>query len=257
MKIRILFIVTILALFACKKNEYLDASIDKPTVEFSTTELTETISFISNGNYDIAVPIQIFGGTTDKTISVSAKTALPNDAYSLNSTLSLTKGQSIDTIHISLNTSKIQKGKPYNITLTITSNDIAVSENYKTCDIILTQQTFMDFFTGKYSCYESATNSTYEVDFEKIDANSIKNNNFWDFPLPGQYVTYIFAQDETFAISIPEDSEWTDNLGNKYLVSGSGTYDLQGNFTVNYVMKNASTGTTYQTGTHTFKKKAQ
>ena len=48
-----------------------------------------------------------------------------------------------------------------------------------------------------------------------------------------------------------------DNLGNKYLVSGSGTYDLQGNFTVNYVMKNASTGTTYQTGTHTFKKKAQ
>ena len=113
----------------------------------------------------------------------------------------------------------------------------------------------MDFFTGKYSCYESATNSTYEVDFEKIDANSIKNNNFWDFPLPGQYVTYIFVQDETFAISIPEDSEWTDNLGNKYLVSGSGTYDLQGNFTVNYVMKNASTGTVYQTGKHSFKKK--
>ena len=255
MKVRILFIVTIFTLFACKKNEYLDASIDKPTVEFSSIELTETISFISNGNYDIAVPIQIFGGTTDKTITVSAESILPNDAYSLNSSLALTKGQSIDTIHISLNTNKIQKGKAYGIKLTLTSNDIAISENYKSCNITFTQQTFMDFFTGKYICYESATNSTYEVYFEKINATSIKNNNFWDFPLPGQYVTYVFTQDDSFAISIPEDSEWTDNLGNKYLVSGSGTYDLQGNFVVNYEMKNASSGTLYQSGKHTFKKK--
>ena len=46
-----------------------------------------------------------------------------------------------------------------------------------------------------------------------------------------------------------------DFLGNKYLISGSGTYELNGNFVVAYEMKDATTKNTYQTGTHTFIKK--
>ena len=79
--------------------------------------------------------------------------------------------------------------------------------------------------------------------------------NFYDFPLAGQYVPYVFTQDESMQVEIPENTEWTDNLGNKYLVSGTGTYELNGNFAVDFTMKDAATEEMYMTGKHTFRKK--
>lgn len=250
----ILSLIALLLIVSCSKNEYLDATIDQPTVEFSSLTINKTISFSENSTYNIAVPLQIFGGTSDKPIAIQAKTDLSSDKYSVATSKTL-NNTALDTIYVGINTQNIQKGKTYTIELSLSANDVSISENYKTCLITFSQETFMDFFTGTYSCKESATNSVYEVLFEKQNDSSIKNNNFWDFPLNGQYVTYEFTQDDSHSVKIADDTEWIDFLGNKYLISGSGTYELNGNFVVAYEMKDATTKNTYQTGTHTFIKK--
>jgi len=253
---RLLTIVTCcIVLVSCSKNEYIDSTIDKPTVEFPQTKFEKTISFVENSSsYDIAVPIQIFGGTSDASLSVSVETSAPSDIYSIESTKSL-QNTVLDSIHILVNTTKLKKAQTYSITLTISSEKVAIAKNYETCVVTFSQQAFMDFFTGSYSCYESSTNSTYNVEFTKLNDTTVKNNNFWDFPLPGKYVPFVFNQNEEQTVSIPDDYEWTDLLGNKYIISGTGNYDLQGNFFVNFTMKQAESEAIYQTGKQTYTKK--
>lgn len=251
---RIFYILCCIALFSCSKNDYVDTTIEKTMIEFPQSTQNETISFIAGEEYQIAVPLQVFGGTSTATIFVDAESSLSKDAYSVASTKEL-KNSVLDSIYITINTTKLKKGTSYTITLTISSSDITVSENYKSCIVTFSQQAFMDFFTGTYSCYESSTNSTYDVEFTKLNDSTIKNNNFWDFPLSGQYVPFVFVQDESQALQIPEDTQWTDLLGNKYLVSGSGSYDLDGNFFVNFTMKDATTNAVYQTGKQVYTKK--
>lgn len=259
MKLRILTIITCcFVLISCSKNEYLDTTIDKPTVEFTQATFNKTISFVENSSsYDIAVPIQVFGGTTDASISVSIETSNPayiNDVYSIETTKSL-HNNTLDSIHIHVNTTKLKKAQTYSIKLTISSEKVAIAKNYETCLVTFSQQAFMDFFTGSYSCYESSTNSTYNVDFTKLNDTTVKNNNFWDFPLPGQYVPFVFTTDESQTVSIPDDYVWTDLLGNKYIVSGTGNYDLKGNFFVDFTMKQTGSEEIYQTGRQTYTKK--
>ncbi|MCQ2608622.1 MAG: hypothetical protein MJ197_08060 [Bacteroidales bacterium] len=259
MKLRILTIITCcFVLISCSKNEYLDTTIDKPTVEFTQATFNKTISFVeNNSSYDIAVPIQVFGGTTDASISVSIETSNPayiNDVYSIETTKSL-HNNTLDSIHIYVNTTKLKKAQTYSIKLTISSEKVAIAKNYETCLVTFSQQAFMDFFTGSYSCYESSTNSTYNVDFTKLTDTTVKNNNFWDFPLPGQYVPFVFTTDEPQTVSIPNDYVWTDLLGNKYIVSGTGNYDLKGNFFVDFTMKQTGSEEIYQTGRQTYTKK--
>ncbi len=253
---RFLTIITcFFVLISCSKNEYIDSTIDKPTVEFTQATFDKTISFVENSSsYDIAVPIQVFGGTSDASISVSVETANSNDVYSIETTKSL-QNNTLDSIHIYVNTTKLKKAQTYSIKLTISSDKVAIAKNYETCIVTFSQQAFMDFFTGTYSCYESSTNSTYNVDFTKLNDTTVKNNNFWDFPLPGQYVPFVFNQNEAQTVSIPDDYEWTDLLGNKYIVSGTGNYDLKGNFFINFTMKKSGSEEIYQTGKQTYTKK--
>ncbi|MCQ2960042.1 MAG: hypothetical protein MJ198_07640 [Bacteroidales bacterium] len=254
MKKVIVYLFGILCVISCSKNPYIDATVDKATVEFASTTLNETISFVADEEYCISVPIQIFGGLSSATLNVAVETKLPEDSYSINKSKVLT-GNSLDTIQVLIKTSKLKKGTSYSIKLTLNSSNVAVSENYKSCVLTFAQQAFMDFFTGEYSCYESSTGATYNVEFIKVNDTIVKNNNFYDFPLPGQYVSYVFKQDESRSVTIPEDSEWTDNLGNKYLISGNGSYDLQGNFVVDFTMKEAPTESIYLSGKHSFKRK--
>ncbi len=254
MKKIVVFLLSAIAFCSCEKNEYLDASIDKTTVEFASTNLNETISFIAAEEYKIPVPIQIFGGKSTSIINVKVDTKMAQEAYSISASQAL-KGSSLDTIFVTVKTSKLKKGITYSLNLTLESSDVKVSSNYKSCAVTFVQQAFMDFFTGIYSCKESSTGSTYDVEFTKMNDSTIKNNNFYDFPLAGQYVPYVFVQDESLAISIPEDYEWTDNLGHKYLISGIGSYELNGNFKVDFTMKDAVSEQVYQIGTHSFRKK--
>lgn len=254
MKKIVIYLFCVICLFSCKKNEYLNASIDEPTVEFASTALNETIPFVTGSEYTIAVPIHIFGGNSTASLSVKAETKMSSDAYSVANSVQL-NGKSLDTIFVKINTKKLEKGTDYNLKLTISSSNVTVSKNYESCTVTFSQQAFMDFFTGTYSCYESSTGATYNVEFVKQNNTTIKNMNFYDFPLAGQYVPYVFTQDESMQVEIPENTEWTDNLGNKYLVSGTGTYELNGNFAVDFTMKDAATEEMYMTGKHTFRKK--
>lgn len=254
MKRFLIYLLCACSLASCDKDEYLGTTIEQPTVEFAQTKYAETISFIASDEYNIAVPIQVFGGNSTGSINISAQTALPNDAYSVSTSKTL-NGNALDTIYITINTAKITKGEAYSINVTISSSEISVSKNYATCSVTFSQQAFIDYFTGTYSCFESSTNSTYDVELTKQNDTTIKNNNFWDFPLAGQYVPFIFSQDETMAVTIPNDTQWTDLLGNKYLISGMGKYDFQGNFYVDFTMKTAATNEVYQSGRQTYTKK--
>ena len=248
------YLFCVICLFSCKKNEYLDASVDEPMVEFSSLSINETIPFVAGNEYNIAVPIQIFGGNSTASISVKVESDLSAEAYTVPSSVQL-KGSSLDTVFVKIKTGKLQKGKPYSMKLTISSSAVSVSKNYASCTVVFSQQAFMDFFTGMYVCYESSTGSTYDVEFVKMNETTVKNMNFYDFPLAGQYVPYVFTQDDSKSIEIPEGTEWTDNLGNKYLVSGTGTYELNGNFSVDFTMQDAATEAVYLTGKHSFRKK--
>ena len=253
MKRLLIYLLCVCSLASCNKNEYLDASIEQPTVEFAQTNYTETISFIASDEYDIAVPIQVFGGNSTATINISAQTSLPNDVYSISTSKSL-KSNALDSIYLTINTAKITKGTAYSINLTISSSDITKKKNYATCSVAFSQQAFIDYFTGTYSCFESSTNSTYDVELTKQNETTIKNNNFWDFPLAGQYVPFVFTQDESMAVTIPDDTEWIDFLGNKYLISGTGKYNFEGNFYVDFTMKTME-NEVYQSGRQSYTKK--
>ena len=252
---KLLIVCCLAVLISCSKNDYLDASIGESTVEFAQTTMTETILFIADSQYDIAVPIQIFGGSKAATVRVSAESQLSNDAFSVESTKQIQKDVALDTIHVLVNTDRIKKGTEYSVILRISSDDIRVSQNYATCQIRFSQQAFIDYFTGVYSCFETSTNSTYEVELKKESDTTVRNLNFWDFPLAGQYVSFAFVQNETQAVSIADDTEWTDKLGNKYKISGNGTYDLQGNFSIDFVMKDFATDAVYQSGKQIYTKK--
>ena len=106
---RILYIVCCVALFSCSKNDYIDATIEKTTVEFPQTTINETISFIAENDYQLAIPLQIFGGTSTATINVAAETAMASDAYSISTTKQL-NNNALDSIYITVNTNKIKKG---------------------------------------------------------------------------------------------------------------------------------------------------
>lgn len=252
---KLFYIFFLLIIVSCSKNDYVDAVYDTTTVEFVATNVTETISFVANEEYTIAVPIQIFGESANVSLTISCETDLPSDAYSFESNKIVGKGIFLDSIYVKVKTSRIQKGKTYSIVLNISDADIAISKNYATCNLSLSQQAFIDFFTGTYSCQESSTNSTYDVEFVKLNDTATKNLNFWDFPLSGQAVPFAFVQNESRAVSIPEDTEWCDLLGHKYKVSGTGTYDLQGNFSIHFVMKDFATDKEYQSGTQVYTKK--
>lgn len=254
---KILLLFSLFCFFSCSKNDYLDASIDEATLEFTSVRVQEVIPFIAGDEYDIAVPLQVFGGSVSAgaEVSVTVETQLSSDAYTVAALKTLEAGVVLDTIYVHVKTDKLKKGVDYTIQLSIASSDVTVATNYASCAVTFSQQEFIDFFTGTYSCFESSTNATYLVEFTKLNATATKNMNFWDFPLSGQYVPFEFQQDESYAVSIPDDSEWTDLLGNTYLVSGSGQYTLDGNFYVDFVMKDAATQSVYQTGRQTYTRK--
>jgi|SRR5690554_4976444 len=108
------------------------------------------------------------------------------------------------------------------------------------------------FFTGTYVCYETSTQARYNVEFTAKNELELINHNFWDFPLDGQTVSYIFSLNEEQSISIPE-SEFVDKMGNIYTIEGTGNYWLTGNFSVNYTMKKQN-GDIYEQETHEFTK---
>ena len=254
----IYIIVGLFSIISCNQNKILDNSIEQTYIEFPSSEITKTISYSLQDSFLLAIPIQIFGKELENNssikISIVGGTAKNKIHFNFDSIQEIKSKISLDTLFIHIATQKLTSGIDYSIQLEIKSinNTLIASTNYKTCTIHFLKETFIDFYTGSYSCFESSTNSTYNVEFTKENSSTINNSNFWDFSYDGKVIPYIFNQDINQTIEIPR-TVWMDKLEKEYTVYGNGNYNSNGNFSVDFYIED-SNGNLYQSGTHTFTK---
>lgn len=250
---------SIILLLNCSKNDFDSQYIQKTYVEFPSKHIHIVIPYNQQPPYNLHIPIQIFGTslTTEDSIKIHSKNdwLIANVDYTCEHIKRIATQTLHDSITLSVASNKFYNNTLYSIDLEIISfgNQIEVSKNNNSCEVSFIKESFSQFFSGTYSCFETSTNSTYEVTFRTLSAqsNKIMNQNFWDFPESGQEVEYIFSLDEQ-TIEIPE-AYFTDKLGNTYTVKGSGTYTLDGNFIVDFFMY-LTNGDIYQSGRHIFTK---
>ncbi|OQA99303.1 MAG: hypothetical protein BWY22_00421 [Bacteroidetes bacterium ADurb.Bin217] len=261
MKYITVIVIAILAfLYSCNENEFINSHIDKTYAEFPTNTYSQTISYTEQSPYSLSIPYQIFGNSLAKNdtliVRITSNYFTKNSEYWYDSVRIITPQTIFDTVRISIKSNKIWEGGTFSLQCTLVSKNklITVSKNAHSCTLYFTRESFINYFTGAYSCFETSTNATYNVSFIRINNDStLYNTNFWDFPLTGQQLPYVFRKDAEQSIEIPE-SEWTDKLGKKYTVSGTGTYTLNGTFQVSFEMENEQ-GIVEHSGKHYFTKK--
>lgn len=252
-------ILIVVFLYSCSKNEYIDTSITQTYIEFPNTHFMGDIHFTETPPYTLRIPIQIFGTSLSKKDSVRFTMRQTQLSIDIDTTISISPNQNQDTIHISFKgNAPFSPGVEYSSIIQLHSlgRSLDVSANTATRTYIIQKKSLSQFLSGSYSCFETSTNARYTVTFTAISAtqNTIINHNFWDFPLEGQTVAYTLATDGSNTIEIAP-TNFTDKLGNTYLVYGSGTYDTSnGSMTVDFFMEDAQ-GNMYQNGTHIFTRK--
>jgi hypothetical protein len=92
-------------------------------------------------------------------------------------------------------------------------------------------------FIGDFDCDEAGY-GVYPVTFSKHPtlANTIVNDNFWDWPSPGQVIYYTFSGDFLEKITVPKQN-FVFGDGSAGWVEGSGTYDgCDNTMTVDYTV---------------------
>ena len=82
----------------------------------------------------------------------------------------------------------------------------------------------IESFTGVFNCNERGY-GLYQVDFRKdpVQENTIINNNFWDWPGPGQVIRYTLSGDFSETVTVPRQT-FIFGDGVTCWVEGSGTY---------------------------------
>ncbi len=250
---KLLFVLPFLAFISCK-NTYVDNSINQTYAELTNVSVSDSISYSHKSDYTLKVPIQYFGENLDSEKKIKVKisnTNFNNSLIKYDSIFTIKPKKYKDSLGITFCTSKLSLNQKYNLKISIDSenNDIKISNNNSECLVSIYKQSFAGFYTGEYSCSETSTNSTYKTYFELVNQTSIKNMNFWDFPSEGQGLIYEFNESDS-SVSIPR-AEWVDNLENIYFVSGTGKYNTDGSFWVDFLMETAD-GEVYQTGRHKF-----
>lgn len=249
----------LLYMMSCKDNAYIDNTIGSTNAEFANSSIQQNLSYTLTAPYTLLLPYQIFGNSlsNNDTIIVRALSSyFSKSEYSYDSIRIITPKTIFDTVKISIQSNKIWEGGTFSIPFELISKNkkIKVSSNYKQCTLYFTRESFISYFTGNYSCHETSTGATYDVSFTQLNNDStVYNTNFWDFPLVGQQVPYIFRKDDAKSIEIPQ-TVWTDKLGNVYTVYGTGSYTFNGSFEVSFFMEN-SEGNIEHSGIHHFTKK--
>jgi len=256
-------ILCILSCIGCSQKEHLENSINKTYVEFGNSTFATTIPFTTKQPYILYLPYQVFNNNLQQndTIIIEGLSNFfaKNKDFFYDSIQIVSPNTLKDSIKITIKSSKIFEGGTFELPFKLSSKNknITISKNYEKSTLVFTRESFINYFSGEYSCYETNTNATYDVKFEAnrsiLNSNITYNKNFWDFPAQGEIIPFVFDTTATKLITIPE-TEWHDKLGNKYIVNGDGGYDFSGNFNVNYYMKNLN-GEIYQQGKQFYTKK--
>lgn len=120
--------------------------------------------------------------------------------------------------------------KPSNDTVYITVSE-TTSGGIKSPDKIIKVKIIefcvleIDNFTGVFNCNERGY-GVYQVNFRKdpLRANTIINDNFWDWPGPGQVIRYTLSGDFLETVTVPRQT-FIFGDGVTGWVEGNGTYD--------------------------------
>ncbi len=258
---RILYIILCICIgfISCKENSYINPIIDTTYIEFPTKTIHQTLLYTETSPYTLNLPFQVFGKSLNQNdtivVRVTSNYFIKNTDFWYDSIQIITPTTIIDTIHIHIKNTKVWEGGTFSLDCKLISknNKIHTSKNYQNCTLFFTRESFISYFTGNYSCFENSTESTYPVTFIQSQNDSVLyNTNFWDFPLIGQNVPYIFRKDQDKTIIIPE-TVWTDKIGNQYTIYGSGNYTFNGTFHVSFFMEN-NEGKIEHSGIHFFTK---
>jgi len=251
----ILFLSSFILLFSCKKEDKTYQG--QPLVEFTKNEISQVIPFTEKTDISIPVKIQLNSKAFSENkvvqiIEVGTNSAINNKHYSINDYKTVFLADSVfATFNVSIKSDNFAEGETVSVTFKISdASEIKASENFNSCKLTISKQSFINVFVGKYICSEPVNQDTYTTTFVAgSTSNTIKNLNFWNFPAVGQSLIYTISKDASMKVEIIEQN-WIDKNGQEYKISGKGTYDLQGNMIVNYtVLQN---GSIYEEGVHTF-----
>lgn len=250
--------IVLFTLVACGKDKISKPLAKNSYVEFIHKSNSHTIPYTANFPYAIYLPIQYFGKTIDApqslSIKISSHTLSETFDFMYDSLHVISPNSIFDSVKVTIISPSIIEGNSYSFTCTIQPLDagIVVLKEAATTTISFTKESLVHYFSGSFSCFEDATSSTYNTEFVKLSDTVVANTNFWDFPLSGQVVPYIFRKDSLHSVIIPP-TPWADKLQHEYIVEGEGQYSISTkSFFVNYRITD-NKGNIEQVGTHSFK----
>ena len=255
MKLVHVLLLFVLFISGCSKDDktYKGNSL----VEFSQNTITKQILFTQTQNFIIPIKLQLSSKLVNPDGKIQIQEIGDNSAilgkhYTVsNYSITIVSDSIFAYFNVNIIPSAFFEGESVNVSFKIADvSEIKPSENYKTCKLILSKQSFIDVFVGKFTCKEPINQDMYITTFiAGPTSNTIKDLNFWNFPAEGQTLLYTFHKDSTRKVEIIEQ-DWLDKTGQQYKISGEGTFDYFGKITMNYTVSRADT--VYEKGVHEF-----
>lgn len=208
------FAATGMILTSCKGKEMpvpVDYTVNGPATVFQTEV----------ADYEVIVPWEQAGTTWDWTVAGATLQSVSSDTK--KATLSFTVIPANDTAYITVGekTAEGIKGDEKVVKVKVTP--------FCTFNI--------NNFIGAFDCDEAGY-EVYSVNFIKdpVLANTILNDNFWDFAAPGSVVKYTLSGDFLEKVTVPHQA-FTFFDGTVGWVEGSGTYKgCENTMTVDYTI---------------------
>lgn len=242
-----LFLVICLS---CKKDPVL---FDGSYIQFTDSVINHTIKY-GTGQYDtISIEISLIGELfgQDQQIQLErdslAEKAVVDQICIIPSDVTLNANESTGLLQVVLQNDSIEPAyaSEFNIGLVPSS---VVADNYRTVTVSFYKQKLIDVFSGDFQCTESEYNNSYVVNIQSTYpvSDTVLISNFWDFT-DNDDIKAVIRSDASKAIVIPVQ-DFTDRLGNEYTVTGSGTYQNTGSFSIDYSLTDARTGNLYESG---------
>jgi len=194
--------IAALLITSCKGRE------EVPPVEY-TVEGPETVFQTEIADYEIIVPWEQPGTIWEWSVSGATLQDVSSDTK--KATVSFQTLPANDTAYITIGET--------------TAEGLKADDKEVRVKVVAFCVFDINNFIGEFDCDEAGY-GVYPVNFTKdpVLANTIVNNNFWDFAAPGSVVKYTLTGDFLEKITVAHQS-FTFNDGTVGWVEGSGTYN--------------------------------
>jgi|GEM_PF-2783867 len=251
MRLILFFSISAILFFACKKHV---ATFDGSFVQFADSAINHTIVYGTGDRDTVNIKLSLIGqifeidrevifqlDTVALVLADEGMCAFPEKAI-------LKAGHNAVVIPVIFDNSMIEPAykNQYSIAM---KPESYIADNYSTVSISFYKQKLIDVFSGTFFCRESEYDNEYMVDIQNTYpvSDTVLIFNFWDFT-DDVSIEMVISQDGSKSIFVPEQN-FTDRLGDKYIVSGTGNFLNSGEFKIDYTLFQAESGTLYESGT--------